>query len=236
LGGNNVSKIIILGISASPRHGNTEALVKEALMGAAEVEGVQTKFIGLAGRQINPCKGCVNICHPAITEAKPEKIVDRPWHLCPQKDVMHEVWDALVEADGIILGTPVYYGEVSAQLKAIMDRCTSLARIMADGTIKPELKYKVGGAIAVAGCRNGGQERALTTIVHFFMFQQMFPVGLPEVEDQAWGVAGCGNNPGDVLKDKWASWFGKEVNSVNNARKLGKSVVTVAREIKGKLI
>jgi multimeric flavodoxin WrbA len=144
---------------------------------------------------------------------------------------MHELWDSLIEAKGIIIGTPTYYGNVSSQLKAIMDRCTALVQIQKDGSIKHMLRGKIGAAIAVGGCRNGGQESALMSIIRFFMFCNMFPVGLPEAEDQGLGVAAFGNNPGEVLKDKWKSWLGREVSSPEHARILGRKVAILATSL-----
>lgn len=230
-------KIHILGISSSPRNGNTVVLVEEALKGAAEVGNVRTNFMNLVGKTVNSCRGCVSICHPAVDfEAKQKKGIEteRPWHLCLQKDYMHEIWDAMVEADGIIIGTPVYYGDVNSQLKAIMDRCTSLARIREDGTMEHVLRGKVGAAIAVGGCRNGGQESALATIIRFFMFCNMFPVGLPEIEDQELGVAAYGSNPQDVLKDEWVNYFNQKASSIKNVRVLGKKVALTINQINKK--
>jgi len=230
-----VPKILVLGISCSPRNGNTSLLIKEALKGAEEVGSVDTNFMSLAGKSISPCRGCVQICHPTIdSKAKLKNAVDaeKPWHLCPQKDFMHEIWDAMVRADGIIIGTPVYYGTVSAQLKAIMDRCTALAQVQEDGSMKNFLQGKVGGAIAVGGCRNGGQEFALMTIIRFFMFAEMFPVGLPEIEDQGIGVAAYGNDPQDVLRDEWANWLNQKVSALKSARALGKKVALFVKRIK----
>lgn len=230
-----MAKIQVVGISASPRNGNTATLVKEALRGAEEIANISTNFLSLAGKNVNACRGCVQICHPTIDfKAKLKKgtETDKPWHSCAQKDYMHKIWDGMAEADGIIMGTPVYYGDVSAQLKAVMDRCTAFAQIQEDGSMKNNLRGKVGAAIAVGGCRNGGQESALTTIIRFFMFAGMFPVGLPEIEDQGVGVAAYGSNPQDVLKDEWNNWFNQESSAMKNARALGQKVALVINDMK----
>jgi multimeric flavodoxin WrbA len=231
----NFIKVSVLGISASPRVGNTTILVKEALKGAEEIRGVDTVFLSLAGKKLENCKGCVQLCHPTIdfkAKIKRGNEKERPWHLCPQKDYMHEIWDAMVIADGIIIGTPVYYGDVSGQLKSMIDRCTALVQIEENGSMYNYLRGKVGAAIAVAGCRNGGQEHALMTIIRFYMFAGIFPVGLPEIEDQGVGVCAYGNNPEDVLKDEWTNWFGQKVSACENARILGKKVAATINQIK----
>jgi multimeric flavodoxin WrbA len=230
-----MSKITVIGISASPRMGNSAILVKEALIGAEEIKGVETMFISLAGKKVESCKGCVQLCHPTIDfKAKLKKGIEKekPWHSCPQKDYMHEIWDAMVGADGMIIGTPVYYGDISGQLKTVIDRCTALAQIQEDGSMCNALQGKVGAAIAVAGCRNGGQEHAIMTIIRFYMFAGIFPIGLPEIEDQGVGIAAYGNNPEDVLKDEWTNWFDQKVSSCENARILGKKVAATIDQIK----
>jgi multimeric flavodoxin WrbA len=84
---------------------------------------------------------------------------------------MQELYALLKEAKGIIFATPVYNGGVSAQTKAVMDRCRAV--VAAD---KNFFKYKVGMGIAAGGDRMGGQEAALTQIHTFYILNGMIPV------------------------------------------------------------
>jgi len=120
----------ILGLSCSPRSkGNTEILVEEALEGAND-EGADVELFSVAGKDIKPCDGCQS----CITTG-----------FCHIQDNMQEVFDKLIESDGIIFGTPIYFYSMSAQAKSIMDRSYSIRR----NSFK--LANKVGGIIAVAG-------------------------------------------------------------------------------------
>jgi multimeric flavodoxin WrbA len=84
---------------------------------------------------------------------------------------MSAVYNLMREADGIILASPVYNGGVSAQMKAIMDRCRALFAADPD-----TLKYKVGMAIAVGGDRIGGQELAMQQIHTFYILNGVIPI------------------------------------------------------------
>ncbi len=84
---------------------------------------------------------------------------------------MYEVYSLLREAKGIIIATPVYNGGLSAQTKAIMDRCRAV--LAAD---RGFFKHKVGMAIAAGGDRSGGQELALQQILTFYLLNGMIPV------------------------------------------------------------
>ena len=147
--------MVILGICGSPRKQSTEYVLKEAL-GMLEDRGFQTEFYGLRGKNINPCKHC-DYCM-----RKNE---------CIQKDDMQDLYPLIIEAEGIIMATPVYNGGLSAQLKAAMDRCRALGAIDYDF-----LRYKVGMAIAVGGDRVGGQELAIQQILTFYILTGAIPV------------------------------------------------------------
>jgi multimeric flavodoxin WrbA len=120
----------ILGLSCSPRkQGNTEILVGEALDGA-RTEGAEVELFSVSGQEIKPCDGCQTCISTGV---------------CHIDDDMQVVYQKLVEADGIIFGTAIYFYAMTAQAKAIMDRTYSLRR---PGF---RLTNKVGGIIAVAG-------------------------------------------------------------------------------------
>jgi multimeric flavodoxin WrbA len=84
---------------------------------------------------------------------------------------MYDVYSLLRDADGLIMATPVYNGGLSAQLKAIMDRCRALGAVDFDF-----MRYKVGMAIAVGGDRIGGQELAIQQIMTFYILTGAVPV------------------------------------------------------------
>lgn len=148
--------MLVLGISGSPRlNGNTTFAVRRALEVIGR-EGLDTEFISLAGTNIGYCTGCWGC---------------RATHTCVIEDDMVPIYEAVRRCDGLILGTPVYMGLVSGQLKVLMDR-TVLFRV--GGAF--ELSGKVGAGIACGGFRNGGQELALQNIHTFLLQQDMLAV------------------------------------------------------------
>jgi multimeric flavodoxin WrbA len=143
--------VLVLGISGSPRQkGNTAYAIQQGLE-IIQSEGLQTEFISLAGLNIGYCTGCW-AC--------------RATHTCVIHDDMTPIYEAIRRCSGLLLGSPVYMGLVSAQLKAMMDR-TVLFRV--GGVF--ELSGRVGAGIACGGFRNGGQELVLQSI-HTYLLQQ----------------------------------------------------------------
>ena len=145
----------VLGINGSPhREGNTAHALRDALA-AIEAEGIETAYISLADLDIHPCKGCF-----ACREGE-----------CVQVDDMQSLVDAMYHCDGLILASPVYMGLITGQMKVMMDR-TVLFRTRG----RFDLTGKVGGGIACAGFRNGGQELTLQAMHTYFLQQDMYAV------------------------------------------------------------
>ena len=147
----------ILGICGSPREGATEFLLKKALSDLEKEESFETQFITVKDKNISPCTHC-NDC----VESKGE---------CSISDDMDEIYEALRQADGIIMASPIHFGSISAQLKAVIDRCQAM--IMEDLDI---FKNKVGISIVVGGDRSGGQELAIQQINTFYLLNKIIPV------------------------------------------------------------
>lgn len=99
----------VLAISASPRKGgNSDVLCDRFLQGAAEA-GHETEKIRLTEKRIAPCAACY--------------ACGKDGHACVQKDDMSEILQKLIDADVIVLSTPVYFYSVAAQMKTMIDRC-----------------------------------------------------------------------------------------------------------------
>ena len=148
----------ILGVSGSPNeNGNTAYAIRYAL-DVLEKDSVDTRYMSLAGEDIHPCIGCWKCIESG------ECIFD---------DYMADVFDGIRWCDGLIIGSPVYLGLVTGQLKVMMDRCVPLRAYRQ----KPfQLAGKVGGGIACGGFRNGGQELTLQCIHTFLLQQNMIAV------------------------------------------------------------
>ena len=102
----------VLVISASPRKGgNSDILCDEFIRGAKDA-GNETEKIFLKDKKINYCTGCGFCNTNDYTE-------------CSQKDDMAEILDKMVEADVIVMATPVYFYTMNGQMKTFIDRCCS---------------------------------------------------------------------------------------------------------------
>lgn len=186
----------ILGVVGSPRvGGNTELLVAEALK-AARWQGAETELIRLAELEIKPCTGCL-----ACSETKK----------CPIKDDFMRVFDKMVEADGIILGSPVYFSSATPQIKALIDRAGYLS--MALGRV---FENKVGGALVTA--RRAGHNFTLAELLFFFLHQGMIIPG-----STYWNVA-FGRKKGEAAHD---------LEGMRTVRNFGKKVAWLAKKVKG---
>jgi multimeric flavodoxin WrbA len=142
----------LLGLSFSPRkQGNTERLLERVFVGA-ERHGAQTDLYRAAEKEIRPCIGC-GTCFQS--------------GLCPIQDDMQELYDKLVATDGIVFGTPVYFYNMTAQGKAVIDR--TIALINPDRT----LANKVGGVVAVGGSL--GLIDAIKDLYFYMVTRQMLP-------------------------------------------------------------
>jgi len=213
------AKVKILGVVGSPRHGNTEIMIREALDAAKELGEVETDLLHLGRLKINPCIGCFR-CLKEGTWKKP----------CPAfDDDLRIVLQKFKEADGIIVGSPVYLSGVTAQLKAMIDRTESIARTVRNPELKLLLKNKVGGAIAVGGQRGGGQEGTIRTIHNFFLIKDIIIVGTCAPPSQE--TAPCCFIGGHGV--------GSELHAVENdeaglstARNLGRRVAEVTKWVK----
>ncbi|MHA1884974.1 MAG: flavodoxin family protein [Promethearchaeota archaeon] len=142
----------ILAISCSPRKkGNTVILLEEMIKGAAE-HGADTELFSVSGKDIRGC----DACYSCIATGE-----------CHIKDDMQPLYDKLVEADGIVFGTPIHYYGMTAQAKAIMDRTFAMNQP------GKNLGNKVGGVIVVAGSL--GLIDALKDYYFFITLQRMLP-------------------------------------------------------------
>ncbi len=150
-------KNLLLGICGSPRKQGTEYAVEYALNYAAEKFGFDTEFWSVRNKKINFCIHC-DYC---IREKKG----------CVNKDDMEDLYSKLEEAKFLLFGTPVFQGNLSGQLKTVMDRCRAMV------AKNPNVfKDKIGAALAVGGDRSGGQEIAIRSILDFYQQNHILPV------------------------------------------------------------
>jgi multimeric flavodoxin WrbA len=146
---------MILGICGSPRKQATEHVLAEALS-MLKTAGFETELFTVRDKNIGFCQHC-DYCLRTKE--------------CKLKDDMYELYPLLRKADGLVIATPVYNGGLSAQTKAVMDRCRALF-----AANKNVLRNKAGIAIAVGGDRVGGQELAIQQIITFYVLNGVIPI------------------------------------------------------------
>ena len=180
----------VIGIVGSPHeNGNTEILMNKVLETIAK-EGFETELIKLCNKKIIPCKGHgTEFCKKA----------------CPLKDNMVEIYKKVTEADGLIIGSPVYVGLATAQTVVVMGRLVHLQR-------KGIMRNKIGGAIAAGKVRNGGQEGVISDIVRWMQIMEMIIASSENSDTAHFGATSLG----DASKDK---------GGLESAKMLGKRVV-----------
>jgi multimeric flavodoxin WrbA len=166
----------VVAICASARkNGNTARLLRTALAELAE-RGIETELLELAGKQLRGCTACLK-CRKR--KDRRCSITDDPVNDCIAK------MDA---ADGILLGSPTYFADVSAEMKALIDRAGYVWRNNDD-----MFKRKVGAAVVAV--RRAGAIHAFDTINHFFTIGQMIVPGA-----SYWNI-GIGREAGEVDND-----------------------------------
>lgn len=196
--------IRILGICCSPRKGQATFKAMEVCLEAARAQdgAIATQLIELADLDIRPCRACGE-CKNQLA--------------CPIGDDFASLLPILSapEVAGMIIGTPVYFGSMTAQCKAFIDRCVMFRR---NGWV---FRNRVGGVLAVGGVRNGGQELAIQAVQAALQCHDMVCVsdGRPTAHFGATVFSGC---EGGVENDD----FG-----LRTARHLGARVAELARQL-----
>ncbi len=164
----------VLAISGSPRpQGNTYLLLQETLK-TLQQEGLETELISLHDKQILPCRACL--------QCAKEK------NRCAQEDDFMPVYEAMSRADGLLVGSPVYFGSATPNLMALLDRAGYVAR-QGDNCFH----RKVGSPVVVA--RRAGVNFTYAQLQFFFCIMGMYTPGAAY-----WPIA-YGLKPGDAAAD-----------------------------------
>jgi multimeric flavodoxin WrbA len=167
----------VVAVSGSARKGGNTAQLIEAVFVPLREAGVECELVELAGKDVRGCTAC----------QKCGETKDRQCH--GRKDFVNEILPKLWEADGIILGSPTYFADLSPELKALIDRTGYVS--MRNGGI---LTRKVGAAVVAV--RRGGGIHVFDSINHLFAITQMVTVG-----STYWNL-GYGREKGEVQGDE----------------------------------
>ena len=166
----------VVAFNGSPRAKGNTAILLNVVLGELNNEGIETELVSLAGEAIPGCRACFQ-CFEKVDG-----------HCVVRGDIINDCIDKMRAADGILLGSPTYFSDVTAGMKALIERSGMTARA------NPEiLRRKVGaGVVAV---RRAGAMHAFTSLNLFFLIGEMIVVG-----SNYWNI-GIGREPGAVEKD-----------------------------------
>lgn len=166
----------VIAFNGSPRPGGNTAYLLDCVRQELEAEGIQTELVQVGGANIRGCSACLQC------------VVNKD-RRCSVDDDANGFMEKMFAADGIILGSPTYFTDVTAEVKALIDRAGYVAR--ANGGL---MRRKVGAA--VVAMRRAGALHAFDTINHFFLINEMMVPG-----SSYWNVA-IARAPGDAAGDE----------------------------------
>jgi multimeric flavodoxin WrbA len=167
----------VIAFNGSPRRdGNTKILI-DTIFEILQKEGIETEMVQLGNKKVHGCTAC----------GKCKEIQDGTCHI--KNDHLNLCIEKMVEADGIIIGSPVYFADVTTEVKALIDVAGYVTR--ANGF---SLKRKIGAAVIAV--RRGGALHTFESINNFFLINQMTVPG-----SSYWNFA-FGRNKGEVVNDE----------------------------------
>ena len=167
----------VIAFNGSARKGGNTSILINLVLGELQKEGIETELFQFAGKKIRGCVACMK-----CFENKDQRCANN-------KDVLNECLEKMLEADGIILGSPTYFSNVSTEIKALIDRAGLVA--IANGHM---FKRKVGAAVVAV--RRAGSVSVFDAINYFFFINQLIVPG-----SIYWNM-GIGYEKGDVEKDE----------------------------------
>ena len=166
----------VAAFNGSARKGGNTAILLRTVMEELAREGIDTELVELAGHPVTGCTAC-------------RRCFEREDKRCSvEGDIVNACVEKMIRADGILLGSPVYMADLTAAMKALMERSGYVAR--ANGDL---FKRKVGAA--VVSVRRAGAIHAFDSINHFFTISHMIVPGA-----NYWNI-GIGRDPGEVEND-----------------------------------
>ena len=148
----------VVAINGSPRKNGNTAMLIDAVLAELKKEGIETEQVQLGGKNIHGCTACM-------------KCFEKQNKRCSiDKDILNELICKMIDADGIIIGSPTYFANVSTEVKALIDRAGLVA--IANGHM---LKRKIGAAVVAV--RRAGATDAFDAINKFFLINQFIVPG-----------------------------------------------------------
>lgn len=184
-----------LAINGSPRKGGNTELLLKAVLAPLDEAGWETELVRVGGKPVRGCIAC-------------GKCFENQDNRCSvNTDMFNEVMDKMVAADALILGSPTYFTDVTAELKAVLDRSGFVS--FANGGL---FRGKIGAAVVAV--RRGGGTHVFDTINHMFLMSEMLVPG-----STYWNL-GYGLNRGEAASD---------AEGLRNMQHLGKAIAWLGK-------
>ncbi len=185
----------VTAICGSARKGGNTAAIMGMVLGELNARGIETELIELYDKELHPCEGCFSCRGKGVCTAI--------------RDDFDPVFKAMLASEGVLLGSPVYSADVSAKMKAFIERAGIVV-----STSPGLLKHKV--CASVAAVRRGGGLAAVDTLNHFFLNKEAILVG-----STYWNMV-YGREIGEVLNDE---------EGVKNMKNLGQNMAWVLKRV-----
>jgi multimeric flavodoxin WrbA len=189
----------VVAINGSARRGGNTAILLNHVLGELRAEGLETELVELSGVTMHGCRAC-------------RKCSVRKDRRCTQEDDFGNVCiEKMDAADAILLGSPTYVTDVSAEMKALVDRAC-----MVSGANGGMFRRKVGAAVVAV--RRAGAIHAFDTLNHFFLITEMIVPG-----SCYWNI-GMGREPGEVERDE---------EGIRTMKVLGRNMAWLVKKLHG---
>ncbi len=189
----------VVAFNGSTRAKGNTAVLLNLVLGELNNEGIETELVSLAGKTFPGCRACYK-CFET-----------KDGHCTVSGDMVNECIDKMRAADGILLGSPTYFSDVTAGMKALIERAGMTARA------NPEILRRKVGAVVVA-VRRAGAMHAFTSLNLFFLIGEMIVVG-----SSYWNI-GIGREPGDVEND---------AEGIGTMKVLGRNMAWLLKRVRG---
>ncbi len=189
----------VVGFNGSARKDGNTALMINHVFEELGKENIETELVQLSGKDLRGCKACFKCFN------------NKDSRCAVKKDFVNACIEKMIEADGIILGSPTYFANVTAEMKALIDRAGLVAKANGD-----MFKHKVGAAVVAV--RRAGAVNVFDAINHFFLISQMIIPG-----SVYWNM-GFGLEKGE---------FEKDAEGIQTMRALGQNMAWLLEKIHG---
>ncbi len=188
----------VIAFNGSARKEGNTAILLNLVLDELKNEGVETELYSLAGKPIQGCIGCF-------------KCFEKKNQRCNvEKDIVNECIEKMIDADGILLGSPTYFADVSASMKALIERAGMVGRANTD-------MYTRKAGAAVVAVRRAGAINVFNSLNYFFSISGMIIPG-----STYWNI-GIGRQPGEVNND---------TEGVQTMKNLGKNMSWLLKKIR----